>query len=152
MYKKVLSIIGEKKYTRYMIGHEDVVINFALFNTIKTFLYVGKYGILRIFRKNSANHQTKAINQQIKHIYLTDIAFDFLKNTEQSKKLIYYLMFNVLNLKLLKTILNMDKYYQKLLNSCFDRFFNCSFIPNEYKDEIKEKGENLNFIKYNFSI
>ena len=61
-------------------------------------------------------------------------------------------MFNVLNLKLLKTILNMDKYYQKLLTSCFDRFFNCSFIPNEYKDEIKEKGENLNFIKYNFSI
>ena len=152
IYKKVLSIIGEEKYTRYMIGHEDVVINFSLFNTINTFLYVGKYGILRIYRKDSANHQIKAINQEIKQIYLTDIVFDFLKNTKQSQKLIYYLMFNVLNLKLLKTILNMDKYYQKLLNSCFDRFFNCSFIPNEYKNEIKEKGKKLNFVNYNFGI
>ena len=152
MYKKVLSIIGEEKYSRYMIGHEDVVINFSLFNTIKTFLYVGKYGILRIYRRDSANHQTKSINQEIKQIYLTDIVFDFLKNTKQSQKLIYYLMFNVLNLKLLKTILNTDKYYQKLLNSCFDRFFNCPFIPNEYKNEIKKKGEKLNFVNYNFSF
>ena len=151
IYKKVLSIIGEEKYTRYMIGHEDVVINFSLFNTIKTFLYVGKYGILRIYRRDSANHQTKSINQEIKQIYLTDIVFDFLKNTKQSQKLIYYLMFNVLNLKLLKTILNTDKYYQKLLNSCFDRFFNCPFIPNEYKNEIKKKGEKLNFVNYTFS-
>ena len=150
IYKKVLNIIGEEKYTRYMIGHEDVVINFSLFNTVKTFLYIGKYGILRIYRKNSANHQTKAINQEIKQIYLADIAFDFLKNTKQSQKLIYHLMFNVLNLKLLKTILNIDEYYKKLLNSCFDRFFNCSFIPNEYKSEIRKKGRNLKFINYKF--
>ena len=150
MYKKVLNIIGEEKYSRYMIGHEDVVINFALFNTIKTFLYIGKYGILRIYRKDSANHQTKAINQEIKQIYLADIAFDFLKNTKQSQKLIYYLMFNILNLKLLNTILNTAEYYKKLLNTCFDRFFNCSFIPNEYKNEIRKKAKNLKFINYNF--
>ena len=150
MYKKVLNTIGEERYSRYMIGHEDVVINFSLFNTVNTFLYIGKYGILRNDRKDSANKQTIAIQQELKQIYLLDIALIYLKNTKQYPKLIYYLIHNVLNLKLLKKILDTDEYNKKLLNSCFDRLFNCPFIPNNYKNEIRNKIKKLPFIKYNY--
>ena len=150
MYKKVLNTIGEERYSRYMIGHEDVIINFSLFNTVNTFLFIGKYGILRIYRSNSANKRTMAINQQIKQIYLLDVVLIYLKKTKQYPKLIYYLINNVLKLKLLKHILYIDGYKKKLLNSCLDRFFNCSFIPKHYKRDIKAKLKKINFFNYNF--
>ena len=53
MYQKALNFFGEDKYTRYMIGHEDVVINFALFNTVESFKFIRKYGIFRIYRQGS---------------------------------------------------------------------------------------------------
>ena len=150
MYKKVLNTIGEERYSRYMIGHEDVIINFSLFNTVNTFLFIGKYGILRIYKSHSANKRTKAINQEIKQIYLLDVALIYLKKTKQYPKLIYYLINNVLKLKLLKHILYIDGYKKKILNSCLDRFFNCSFIPKPYKKDIKAKLKKLNFFNYNF--
>ena len=150
IYQKALNYLGEDKYTRYMIGHEDVVINFALFNTAESFKFIGKYGIFRIYRQGSANKETISIHQNLKHLFLADVVIHFLKNERERIKLVYYLIYNVLNLNLLKTILDQNEYNRILFKSCLDRFFNCNYIPEKYKQEIRKKGKHLKFINYNF--
>ena len=150
IYHKALNDIGKERYTRYMIGHEDVVVNFILFNTAQSFKFIGKYGIFRVYRKGSANKQTTDINQNLKQIYLADIALVYLKNSNERIKLIYHLIYNILNLKLLKNILNISEYNRQLFKSCLDRFLNCSFISNNYKEEIRKKGKKLKFTNYPF--
>ena len=54
IYKKTLNKLGEEKYSRYMIAHEDVLMVYALFNTAESYKYVGKYGIFRISRYSSS--------------------------------------------------------------------------------------------------
>ena len=150
IYQKTLNFLGKDKYTRFMIGHEDVVINFALFNTAESFKFIGKYGIFRIYRKGSANKATDALNQNLKNLFLADIVISYLKKSNERIKLVYYLIYNVLNLKLLRNILNQNEYNRKVFKSCFDKFFNCNYIPEKYKNEIRKKGKQLKFINYNF--
>ena len=81
---------------------------------------------------------------------MADIALVYLKNSNERIKLIYHLIYNVLNLKLLKNILNISEYNRQLFKSCLDRFLNCSFISNNYKEEIRKKGKKLKFTNYPF--
>ena len=150
IYREALNNIGKERYSRFMIGHEDVVVNFILFNTAKSFKFIGKYGIFRVYRKQSANKQTNDINQNLKQLYLADIALIYLKNSNERIKLIYHLIYNVLNLKMLRNILNLSQYNRQLFKSCLDRFLNCPFIPNEYKVEIRKKGKRLSYTNYPF--
>ena len=150
IYKKALNNIGTDRYTRYMIGHEDVVVNFILFNTAESFIFIGKYGIFRVYRQGSANKETTDINQNLKNLYLADIVIHYLKNSNERTKLVYYLIYNVLNLPLLKTIWEQSEYNRKLLKSCLDRFFNCSYISRTYKELIKKKVKIIKYIDYKF--
>ena len=150
IYRKALNNIGKERYSRFMIEREDIVVNFILFNTANSFKFIGKYGILRVWRRNSANKQIIAINQNLKHIYLADIVLIYLKNSNERIKLIYHLIYNALNLRSLKNILNLTQYNRRLYKSCLDRFLNCSFISNKYKEEIRKKKKNLSFTGYPF--
>ena len=151
IYQKGLNILGKDRYSRYMTAHEDVVMMFILFNIGKSYKFVEKYGLFRVFRTNSGYHSTKELQQNIKNIYFADIVIDFAKNTNEHKKLILYIMYNVLKLKLLETIIKLDKIYKDLVFSCLDRFFNLSFISTEYKIQIMDNVKSIKYLNYNVS-
>ena len=151
IYQKGLNILGKDRYSRYMTAHEDVVMMFILFNIGKSYKFVEIYGLFRVFRTNSGYHSTKELQQNIKNIYFADIVIDFAKNTNEHKKLILYIMYNVLKLKLLETIIKLDKIYKDLVFSCLDRFFNLSFISTEYKIQIMDKVKSIKYLNYNVS-
>ena len=88
IYQKAVNKLGEERYSRWMTAHEDVIMTFVLFNTINTFKFVGKYGIVHIKRKGNAFSQVKEIEKSKKEIYLADVVIDFAKNTEPHKKLV----------------------------------------------------------------
>ena len=54
VYQLALEKLGEKRYSRYMIRHEDVVMTYCLFNTANSYKFVGKYGIYHIHRDDNA--------------------------------------------------------------------------------------------------
>ena len=56
LYKKALTILGEKRISRYVIIFEDIYVNYVLFNLAESFKFINKYGLLRIKKKISASN------------------------------------------------------------------------------------------------
>ena len=150
IYQKALNKLGQEKYSRYMLAHEDVIAMIFLFNTANSFKFIGKYGILHIERVGSAYFKTKEIEMNIKELYMADVAIEFASYSQQNRKLLPYLIINVLNIKILEKILNQSDYNKKLLNSCLDRVLNSKFISDELKNEIRKIGKQKKFINYPF--
>jgi len=148
IYKRGLTLIGEKKYSRYMLAHEDVIANIILFNIANSYKFVGKYGIFHIDRTDSAFWQSKDNQKNFYELYLTDVAIDLFKNTAEYKKLIFYLILNTLNLNSLQKVFKENNNYRILLFSCLDRILNSNYISNIYKDQILKKVKSLKFIDY----
>ena len=65
-----------------MLAHEDVIAMVILFNTAKSYKFVGKYGILHIRRSNSACKITDSFSMTVNRLYFLDVAIDFMKKTE----------------------------------------------------------------------
>ena len=148
IYKRGLTLIGEKKYSRYMLAHEDVIANIILFNIANSYKFVGKYGIFHIDRTDSAFWQSKDNQKNFYELYLTDVAINLFKNTAEYKKLIFYLILNTLNLNSLQKVFKENNNYRILLFSCLDRILNSNYISNRYKDQILKKVKSLKFIDY----
>ena len=152
IYKEGLNYIGEEKYKRFIRAFEDVIAMVFLFNTAKSYKFVGKYGILHIKRMKSGYFLTNEIQINLGDLYVNDIALDFPKNTPEYKQLIPNLVYNALNLKLFEKIYKMNDEYKKIIFSCLDRFFKLSFISDEYKKIISNKVKSLEFLDYHSSI
>ena len=73
VYQLALEKLGEKRYSRYMIRHEDVVMTYCLFNTANSYKFVGKYGIYHIHRDDNASNRRVEIEMNVYNLYLTDV-------------------------------------------------------------------------------
>ena len=150
IYQKALKKLGKNKYSRYMLGHEDIIAMIIIFNMAKSYKSIGKYGIFHIKRNGSAYTKTTGILKNIKYLYLADVYIDFAKNTAKNNKLITYLIIKILNLKLLEKIINDNEYNRKLLISCLNKVLNSKYISKIYKNQIRKKGKKLTFYFYPF--
>ena len=68
IYRNALNYLGEKKYSRFMLAHEDLLIIFILFNIAKSFKFVGKFGICHFSRFGSAFGQTDRWQHHLKEL------------------------------------------------------------------------------------
>jgi hypothetical protein len=150
IYQKAINRIGEKRYTRFMIRHEDCLMNYAIFNTARSYKFVGKYGIFHIHRKDSASLVYTDSEEDIYNLYLTDVALDLAKDTVENKKILVHLILYLMNRKSLKYSLNQNSHSKNLFKSCLDRIFNTTNISEEMLNEIRKRGKNLDFIDYPF--
>jgi len=151
IYKKALNLLGEERYSRYMLSHEDVVATIILFNTAESFKFVGKYGVFHIQRSESVSWGHK--NNEVKNlynIYMIDIAIDFTKKAKENQKLLVYLIIFMFNMPELHKTFNSNEYFRKILISCLDRVLKSKFISNEDKNIITKRGKKLEFLKYPF--
>ena len=148
IYTKALNLLGEERYSRYMLAHEDFIALVILLSTANSYKFVGKYGLYHIRRANGSFFLTDEIQMSVRELYLADVAIDFMKKTNEHKKLIPHLIYKFLNVNNLEKVLNMNEYYKKLLYSCLDRVLNSDFYSKEFINEIINKGKNLTFIDY----
>ena len=147
-YTKALNLLGEEKYSSFMISHEDNISMIILFSTANSYKFVGKYGLLHIKGKNSSFFLADEIQMSVRHLYTVDVAIDFLKKTNEHRKVIPHLIYKFLTVKNLETVLNANAYYKKLLFSCLDRVINSDFYYKEFIGEIINKVRKLTFINY----
>ena len=151
IYKKALNLLGEERYSRYMLLHEDIIGTIILFNTAESFKFVGKYGVFHIQREGSVswrNENNEAKN--LYNIYVIDIAIDFTKKEAENQKLLVYLIIYIFKMPQLDKTFNSNDYFRKILISCLDRVLKSKYISNEDKNIICEKGKKLKFLKYPF--
>ena len=150
IYKKALNKLGEERYSRYMIRHEDVVATYILFNTAESYKFVGKYGIFHIHMSDSASKKREEVEMNLYNLYLTDIVIDFSKDTMDSKKLASYLVIFMLDRRKLYETINFKDYNYNLnlFISCLDRILNSKFVSDYMKSEIKRRIKKWKFLNY----
>ena len=149
IYQEALDKMGEDRYSRFMLAHEDVVGVFFLFNTAQSFKFVGKYGIFHIQSEQTAFGKTTQIVHDLKHIYLLDVVLEFSHNTNEHRKLIPNILIKVLKLKFLKEIVK-SEYNDKLIKSILDKVVKSGNYSGVYKNEIIKIGKQLKFLNYTF--
>ena len=129
-----------------MIKHEDILMNYALFNTARSYKFVGKYGIFYIYRQSSASREKPNFNMDIYHIYLLDVALIFVKDNVKNKRILVNLAMYVLSIKKLKEILQQNNYLKNIFYSCIKRVLSMTKISDKLKNEIRKKGKELKLI------
>ena len=150
IYQKAINKVGIRRYSRYILRYEDIIMTYAIFNTAKSYKFVGKYGIFNIYRKTSASRKKYYVDTTVYHIYYIDVIIEFVQDTVANKKLLVNLMTDLLNRKTLEKALNRSKDIYDVFISDIDRFLKMTKISNKYKNKIREKGKKLKFLKYPF--
>ena len=150
IYKKTIKRIGIQRYSTHIVRYEDVIFNYALCNTARSYKFVGKYGIFNIYRKTSASRYKKPFEDIICYIYYLEIMIKFVQDRRENKiVLVYTVMFLLSNDSLKEALENNIKLKTSFLTS-IDKILNMAKISNELKDEIRKKGKQLPFIDYKF--
>ena len=71
IYQKALDKYGEQRYLRYMVGEEDVLGNYILFNTAQVAKFVPYYGYIYVdIEKSSSKLQRDKVINAIYYIYI----------------------------------------------------------------------------------
>ena len=150
IYKKALNKLGKERYSRYMtLLEDDLGIN-IIFNTAKSGKFIAKYGYLWIESNERTAKRFLAQDKSARRfLYLFDALIDFSLDLPNNKKVLVGYVLSLFKHKYFKELLNTE-YDNKLFVSCLDRLFNCKYISDVYKNEIRKRGKNLTFIKYNF--
>ena len=150
IYKKTIKRIGIQRYSTHIVRYEDVIFNYALCNTARSYKFVGKYGIFNIYRKTSASRYKKPLEDIICYIYYLEIMIKFVQDRRENKiVLVYTVIFLLSNDSLKEALENNIKLKTSFLTS-IDKILNMAKISNELKDEIRKKGKQLPFIDYKF--
>ena len=148
IYQKAVDKLGEKKYSRFMLRHEDILANYFLFNTARSYKFIGKYGVNHIERDASASQQVSKVDEDIYNLFLLDVAIDFTLDTIDNKKILVNLIVFLLSRNSLKDTLNVSDEIKQLFLSCLDKILKMNNITNEHKNTIKNMVEKLDFIDY----
>ena len=150
VYKKALNKLGKERYSRFMISGEDNLACNIIYNTAKTAKFIAKYGYLYVNNEESASRkQNNNIIVARGPLYVLDALIDFSLDLPKNKKVLVNYIIILFKNEYLKDVLS-GNYDNKLFNSCLDRIFNCKYISDELKNEIRIRGKNLKFINYNF--
>ena len=144
IYKKAINKMGEERYTRRMIRHEDILMSYVLCNTARSYKFVGKYGLLNVYRKASASRggADKEIEMDSYHIYLLDAAIDFVKDTVENKRILVNFAMYLLSSKSLIETLNNDT-FKTIFFSSINKVLKMNRISDMLKNEIRKKGKKL---------
>ena len=150
IYKKAINKLGEEKYNRFILRYEDIIMNYALFNIARSYKFVGKYGVLYIYRKSSASRKVTRFESDRYHIYYLDTMIDFVQDTISNKIILVNLLMFLLNRSSLKNTFLKDKNIKKLFINCLDKIMKMDKISAEFKNKIKQKSSSLKYIDYKF--
>ena len=139
IYKKAVTNYGEERYSNFVTTFEDLIINYIIFQFAQSFIFIPKYGILRIFSGSSAYLHTSVIASNKYEMRLLDAVVDFSANNFRGKLIVVNIAVKLLGNPLLGITIKKEK-YKILLKSILDRIFKWKYISEENKKIIKEKS------------
>ena len=150
VYKKALNRLGKERYSRFLILAEDDIACNIIFNTAKSAKFIAKYGYIYINNDGSFSKRVQSKAQEVRnYLYILDPLIDFSLDYPRNKKVLVNFIIFLFQMENLKDLLDFE-YDSKLFNSCLDRIFNCKYISDELKNEVRLRGKKLSFIRYKF--
>ena len=145
IYKEALKKLGYNRYSRFMICYEDILINYIIFNTAESFIFIEKYGIYHIIRNGSGDYLGKTkVARSTNILYLIDSIIEFSKNNISNKKLEGDLIIYLFKLRGIRSNFQFIKDNNELIISCIKRILNSKYISIKYKTKIKKISQELN--------
>ena len=127
---------------------EDMIINYALYNVARSFKFVGKYGIFNIYRENSPSRVSSRVKDLRIMIFYLDVMLDFVQDRIENKKILGVFVLYLLTRNELKQALEKNKDANNLFITCVDKILKMEKISDVFKNEIRKKGKQLEFINY----
>ena len=137
VYKKSVNLYGEKRYSKYVIKFENLIINYIIFQNSKSFKSIGKHGILRIHEKNTS-YKISDIDNNVFEMYFLETVVDFSKETKEGKSLILPVILKLIKNKLFKEKKDIVE-NKNLFDSILKKIFSSKIISEEYKNKIKKE-------------
>ena len=150
IYQKAINKFGEERFSKYMLRYEDIVMNYAIFNTARSYKFVGKYGVFNIYRNTSASRKKYITETNLYEIYYIDVVIDFVQDTIENKIILVSLILNLFRKNSLKRTLKKYKNVYNLFISSIDKVLKMTNISDRLKNAIRKKGKQLKFIDYPF--
>ena len=133
MYKKAVNYLTLKRYSVFNTYNEDLIGLFIICNVADNYKYIRKYGVYHKDYINSTSHIAKKEKAIYDDIFFSEIILDLGKN--QFKK--YGAIFLNERVKLSNNKNN------KYLLEVIKKIFNCKYIGEKYKKEIKNNFGNF---------
>ena len=127
IYKKAIAQFTKEKYSVFMTSEEDTIINFIIFQVANSFIFIPKYGILRIEVSFSANKRTPLSKKNIYFIHLLDAVFMHSKNTIKGKEIILNIILRMIKMYDLNKILNINS-VRNYFNSILLKIYKSKYI------------------------
>ena len=135
IYKNAIHLMGKKRYSTFNIINEDQVALFAICSIAKKYIFIRKYGLFHLVKNPTTSHKVSKEHIFKMNIFFSDLIFDLSLNSYKKYAVILILMPRLKNLSSLLKIKNLKVYLKKILN----KFINCKYIYNKYKEKIRKR-------------
>ena len=144
IYQDALNKFGFDKYSRYMIRVEDILMNYIISNTAKSFIFVKKYGIYHLMRRGSGTIAGfQKVPRSANLLYLIDAITEFSQQNHHNKKLEVNVMIQLLKINGLKKYLDSNNDKKELIISCLQKIMNSTYTSEIDKNRIKHLFNNI---------
>jgi len=139
IYQKAVNLIGEKRYSNYLIWAEDTCINFIIFNLAESFKYIHKYGILHFKSTKTASFIQPIEHKLYGEVFFLDVIFEFSKNNTDKNLAVEQILFMEKQFNLNNNYNNPN--YVKL-KSIIRNILKCQYIYTINKRKVKKIFKN----------
>ena len=144
VYKAAVNLIGEERYSEFIVWVEDTSIYYVICNVAQTYKFIGKFGLYHYYSSSTASIMQSREARSYAEIFLTDIIFDFSKNNYKN-----YAAYKLLKIKEYSFFSVSNENIKSHLQTLFNKIINCSYIKKELKEELKKKYEGIILISKN---
>ena len=98
VYRRAIFALNKKRYSEYILGGEDNIMSYIIFQFSKTFKHISKYGILRIKKPFSANEITDHELRYKALIYLLESVFRFSISNKNENQIVFCIFLRTINI------------------------------------------------------
>ena len=112
----------------------------VLFKFAQSYKFIGKYGIFHYIARTTASITQPQANKFFGELYFFDLIFDFSDNDVRGKKNAYH---KAIDLRYSKEFTLGDERNVMFLKAILKKIFNCQYISEEDKNQIKKAYNGL---------
>ena len=138
IYKNAISLLGPKRGKTYLCNAEDDVMIYLIFSSAKTFRYIPIFGIFHLISPITASNTLSKDHIFFSKIFFLDLIFDFTNNSITEKKYVIDIAKIIKRYSITKN-LPLNKENEKYLKMVLNKIFNCPYISEENKTDLKNK-------------
>ena len=143
IYKKSINLLGPKRYSLYLSWAEDTSMNFIIYNTAKSYIFIHKYGILHLFSPTTASF-TQPINKNFfGMLFFLEIIFDFSKNNDDKNYSVSAALDIIKEYIRNKSIINKENLFY--LNNIIIKIMKSKYISKKNKKILKKNWPQFYF-------